>query len=284
MTGPAVGATLTGAARAAEIRADVTARAARSADRGVTVRLAVVVATEDESTAWYVRSLARAAGKTGVACDVVTLPADAAPGLVRDTLAGLSADRRVHGIILQTPLPPGAVAADLAEAIAPGKDVDGANPSSLGRLAAGLPAFAPATAEAVIHLLDAHDVPLRGRTAAVVGRSTVVGKPLAHLLLDRDATVTVCHSRTAGLAEVTRRADIVVAAAGRPGLITAAHVRDGAVVVDVGTNTTADGGLVGDVATAEVARTAAVSPVPGGVGPLTTALLLQHVTLAAEAT
>ncbi|MCL2733462.1 MAG: bifunctional 5,10-methylenetetrahydrofolate dehydrogenase/5,10-methenyltetrahydrofolate cyclohydrolase [Actinomycetia bacterium] len=284
MTAPALGPSLTGSARAAEIRAEVTARTAELAARGIAVRLAVVVATEDESTAWYVRSLARAAGKTGVACDTVTLPADAAPGLLRDTLARLSDDPQVHGIILQTPLPPGAVAADLAGAITPDKDVDGANPSSLGRLAAGLPAFAPATAEAVVQLLDAHEVPLRGRSAAVVGRSTVVGKPLAHLLLDRDATVTVCHSRTPELAAVTRRADVVVAAVGRPGLITAAHVREGAVVVDVGTNATEDGGLVGDVASAEVGRKAAVSPVPGGVGPLTTALLLHHTVQAATRT
>ncbi|SEO14939.1 methenyltetrahydrofolate cyclohydrolase /5,10-methylenetetrahydrofolate dehydrogenase (NADP+) [Actinacidiphila rubida] len=276
MTVPAIGPSLTGAARAARIRAEVTAGAAELA-----ARLAVVVATEDESTAWYVRSLARAAAKTGVACDTVVLPADAAPERVRETLAGLSTDPRVHGIILQTPLPPGAVAADLAGAIAPEKDVDGANPSSLGRLAAGLPAFAPATAEAVVELLDAHDVRLGGRTAAVVGRSTVVGKPLAHLLLDRDATVTVCHSRTPDLAGVTSRADVVVAAAGRPGLITAAHVREGAVVVDVGTNATEDGGLVGDVAAAEVGAKAALSPVPGGVGPITTALLLRHTVMAA---
>ncbi|MBY8878182.1 bifunctional 5,10-methylenetetrahydrofolate dehydrogenase/5,10-methenyltetrahydrofolate cyclohydrolase [Actinacidiphila acidipaludis] len=281
MTAPAVGPTLSGSARAAELRAEVTERAAASTERGVTPRLAVVVATEDESTGWYVRSLARAAGKTGVACDTVQLPTDARPALLRDTLTGLSEDPGVHGIILQTPLPPGSVAADLAGAIAPEKDVDGANPLSLGRLVAGLPAFAPATAEAVMQLLDAHAVPLSGRTVAVVGRSTVVGKPLAHLLLDRDATVTVCHSRTAELASVTRRMDVVVAAAGRPGLITAEHVRDGAVVVDVGTNATEDGALVGDVAAEEVGRKAALSPVPGGVGPITTALLLRHTVSAA---
>jgi methylenetetrahydrofolate dehydrogenase (NADP+) / methenyltetrahydrofolate cyclohydrolase len=281
MTSPALGAVLSGSARAAELRAEVTSRAATLTGDGVPPRLAVVVATEDESTAWYVRSLARAAARTGVACDTVTLPADADPGLLRDTLAGLSEDPQVHGIILQTPLPPGAVAAELAGAIAPDKDVDGANPLSLGRLAAGLPAFAPATAEAVVQLLDAHAVPLSGRTVAVVGRSTVVGKPLAHLLLDRDATVTVCHSRTPELAAVTRETDIVVAAAGRPGLITAGHVRDGAVVVDVGTNATEDGGLVGDVAAEEVARKASLSPVPGGVGPITTALLLRHTVSAA---
>jgi methylenetetrahydrofolate dehydrogenase (NADP+)/methenyltetrahydrofolate cyclohydrolase len=277
-----VAASLSGRGRAEEIRAEVARLAEELTRGGVPPRLAVVVATEDESSAWYVRSIARAAAKSGLVCDVVTLPADSAPGQIREALERLSADPAVHGVILQTPLPEGAVAAELAAALDPAKDVDGANPLSLGRLAAGLPAFAPATAEAVVQLLDAHQVPLAGRTVAVVGRSTVVGKPLAHLLLDRDATVTVCHSRTADLAAVTRQADIVVAAAGRIGLITAAHLGRGAVVVDVGTNPTPEGGLAGDVDASAADRAAAVSPVPGGVGPITTALLLRHTVQAAR--
>jgi methylenetetrahydrofolate dehydrogenase (NADP+)/methenyltetrahydrofolate cyclohydrolase len=282
--GSAATALLDGRPRAKELRADTAGRAERLAAAGTRPRLAVVVATADESTAWYVRSIVRAAGKSGLRCDTVELPADSAPERIGAALAELSADPDVHGVILQTPLPPGAVAADLAAAIDPAKDVDGANPLSLGRLAAGLPAFAPATAEAVVELLDAHGVTLSGRTVAVVGRSTVVGKPLAHLLLARDATVTVAHSRTADLAAVTRQADVVVAAAGRLGLITGAHLREGAVVVDVGTNPTPDGGLAGDVDAASAApRAAALSPVPGGVGPVTTALLLGHTVAAAEA-
>lgn len=275
---------LTGAARAAALRDEAQAIAEELArEHGVRPRLVVVVATDDESTAWYVRSITRAAGKAGIACETVRLPADADADTIRKQLSELSADPEVHGVILQTPLPPGTSAADLAAAIAPGKDVDGANPLSLGRLAAGLPAFAPATAEAVVSLLDAHGIGLAGRAVAVVGRSTVVGKPLAHLLLDRDATVTVCHSRTADLAAATRTADIVVAAAGRAGLITADHLAAGAVVVDVGTNPTEDGGLTGDVdAESAAGRAAALSPVPGGVGPVTTALLLQHTALAAR--
>ncbi len=273
---------LSGKPRAERIRADVTALAGELAEKGTRARLAVVIATADESTAWYVRSIARAAAKCGLDCDLVELGAEAAPERIRGALEELAAERAVHGVILQTPLPPGAVAAELAASLAPEQDVDGANPLSLGRLAAGQPAFAPATAEAVVELLDAHGIALAGRTVAVVGRSTVVGKPLAHLLLDRDATVTVCHSRTADLAAATRRADVVVAAAGRPGLITGAHVREGAVVVDVGTNPTPEGGLVGDVDAASVgAKAAALSPVPGGVGPITTALLLRHTVEAA---
>ncbi|WP_214414414.1 bifunctional 5,10-methylenetetrahydrofolate dehydrogenase/5,10-methenyltetrahydrofolate cyclohydrolase [Sphaerisporangium fuscum] len=276
-------AVMSGKEVAAALRAGAAERAAKLAGDGRRPRLAVVVATADESSAWYVRSIAGAAGKAGIDCDVVDLGPGASPGDIRRSLEGLSADDGVHGIILQTPLPRGATLEDLSSAIVPGKDVDGANPLSLGRLAAGLPAFAPATAEAVVTLLEHHGVEIAGRHAVVVGRSTVVGKPAAHLLLDRNATVTVAHSRTADLAAVTRQADILVAAAGRPGLVTAAHVRPGAVVVDVGTNPTDDGGLVGDVDPAAAEHAAALTPVPGGVGPVTTALLLRHTVQAAEA-
>ncbi|MFD3453426.1 bifunctional 5,10-methylenetetrahydrofolate dehydrogenase/5,10-methenyltetrahydrofolate cyclohydrolase [Streptomyces sp. NPDC058691] len=274
---------LSGRELAAALREETTARATALTEAGRPPRLAVVVATADESSAWYVRSIARAAAKSGIACDIRDLGPDASAAALRAELARLSEDEAVHGVILQTPLPAGAALEDLASAIAPGKDVDGANPVSLGRLAARLPAFAPATAEAVVALLEHHGIELAGRHVAVVGRSTVVGKPAALLLLDRDATVTVCHSRTPDLPAVTAGADVVVAAAGRPGLIAAGHVRPGAVVVDVGTNPTPEGGLVGDVDAASVTPHAgALTPVPGGVGPVTTALLLRHVVQAAE--
>ena len=276
-------ATLSGTELAAGIRAEVAAAAADLTAAGTQPRLAVVVATADESSAWYVRSIARAAEKTGIACSVVDLGETATPDRIRAELAALSADPEVHGIILQTPLPADAVFEDLAASIDPAKDVDGANPLSLGRLAAGLPAFPPATAQAVLVLLDHHGIPLSGAHAVVVGRSTVVGKPAAHLLLQRDATVTVCHSRTKDLAEVTRSADVLVAAVGRPQLITAEHVTEDAVVIDVGTNPTPDGGLVGDVdADAVTGRAAGLTPVPGGVGPVTTALLLRHTVASAR--
>ncbi|MDH6134577.1 methylenetetrahydrofolate dehydrogenase (NADP+)/methenyltetrahydrofolate cyclohydrolase [Kitasatospora sp. MAA4] len=274
---------LSGRELATHLRAEAAARAAELSASGRPPRLAVVTATADESSAWYVRSIAKAAEKTGLACDVHDLGPEAAPAAIRARLEQLSADDTVHGIILQTPLPSGAALEDLASAIAFEKDVDGANPLSLGRLASGLPAFAPATAEAVVVLLEHHRVPLAGRRVAVVGRSTVVGKPAALLLLDRHATVTVCHSRTTDLAAVTAEADVLVAAVGRAGLITAAHVKEGAVVIDVGTNPTADGGLTGDVDAASVdGRAGALTPVPGGVGPVTTALLLRHTVQAAE--
>jgi methylenetetrahydrofolate dehydrogenase (NADP+) / methenyltetrahydrofolate cyclohydrolase len=258
--------------------------AAEAVARAGSVALAVVLATGDESAAWYVRSLAAAATKVGIGCDVTDLGATASAAEIAAVLQRLSADAAVHGIILQTPLPAGLRLAELAALIIPGKDVDGANPVSLGRLTAGLPAFAPATAQAVLQLLDFHGVELAGRRAVVVGRSAVVGKPLAQLVLARDATVTICHSRTPDLAAVTLEADVLVVAAGRAGLITARHIRPGAVVVDVGTNPTADGALVGDVDADGVAAVAgALSPVPGGVGPVTTAQLLLNTAVATGA-
>jgi methylenetetrahydrofolate dehydrogenase (NADP+)/methenyltetrahydrofolate cyclohydrolase len=199
------------------------------------------------------------------------------------TLTQLADDPEVHGVVLQTPLPDGARLADLATTIPPAKDVDGASPESLGRLVAGLPTFVPATAEAVLALLDYYKVELRGKHAVVVGRSVVVGKPTAHLLLDRHATVTICHSRTADLPAITRQADVLVVAAGRAALIGPRHVSPGTTVIDVGTNATPDGGLAGDVDPAVDEIAAALTPVPGGVGPVTTALLLRHVVEAAAA-
>jgi methylenetetrahydrofolate dehydrogenase (NADP+)/methenyltetrahydrofolate cyclohydrolase len=276
-------ANLGGTELAAAIRAEVAAAAAELTVAGTPPRLAVVVATADESSAWYVRSIARTAEKTGIACSVVDLGDTAAPDRIRTELTALSEDPAVHGIILQTPLPPGAVFEDLASAIDPAKDVDGANPLSLGRLAAGLPAFAPATAQAVLALLDHHEVPLSGRNAVVVGRSNVVGKPTAQLLLQRDATVTICHRFTKDLGQFTRAADVLVVAVGLPKLITAEHVAEDAIVIDVGTNPTSEGGLVGDVdADSVTGRAGGLTPVPGGVGPVTTALLLQHTVASAR--
>ena len=270
---------LPGRELAARIRAGVAARAAELGRAGRQPRLAVVTATDDEASAAYVRSIANAAAREGIACDV--LRTTTASGITA-TLAQLGDDPEVHAVMLQTPLPDGALLADLARAIPRAKDVDGASPESLGRLVAGLPAFAPATAEAVLALLDHYQVQLRGRHAVVVGRSVVVGKPVAHLLLDRHATVTICHSRTADLPAITRQADVLVVAVGRAALIGPGHVSPGTIVIDVGTNAT-PGGLAGDVDPAVADVAGALTPVPGGVGPVTTALLLRHVVTATVA-
>lgn len=268
---------LSGRELAARIRAETAQSAATLTERGRQPRLAVVTATGDEASAAYVRSLGNAAVKAGIACDVHR--ADSAGG-VTAVLARLAGDPGVHGIILQTPLPAGASLTELAAAIPPGKDVDGASPQSLGRLLAGLRAYPPATAEAVLALVDHYQVELAGRRAVVVGRSVVVGKPVAHLLLARNATVTICHSRTPDLAAVTREADVLVAAAGRAGLIGPGHLSPAATVIDVGTSVTADGKLAGDVDPAAAAVAGALTPVPGGVGPVTTALLLRNCVMA----
>ena len=272
---------LSGRELAKTIRAAAAAEAAELAQAGRQPRLAVVTANDDGGSAAYVRSIANAAAREGIACDVSRTTTAAG---IAAMLAQLADDPEVHGVILQTPLPDGANLAGLATVIPSAKDVDGASPESLGRLVAGLPAFAPAAAEAVLALLDHYQVELRGRHAVVVGRSVVVGKPVAHLLLDRHATVTICHSRTADLASITRQADVLVTAAGRAALIGPGHVSPGTTVIDVGTNATPGGALAGDVDPAVAAiGGVALTPVPGGVGPVTTALLLRHVVAAAAA-
>ncbi|MFD3471883.1 bifunctional 5,10-methylenetetrahydrofolate dehydrogenase/5,10-methenyltetrahydrofolate cyclohydrolase [Streptomyces sp. NPDC058682] len=271
-----------GRAAAAEIMAEVSAAAAELRSAGTDPTLAIVVPTRDEATAWYVRSIERAAAKAGVSSRVEQLDAPTADD-ISGLLRRLSADPSVHGIICQTPLPDGVRLDEVTGHIDPGKDVDGANPTSLGQLAAGLPTFAPATAAAVLELLHREKAELSGARTVVVGRSTVVGKPAALLLLNEHATVTVCHSRTAALPEVCADADILVVAVGRAHFVGAEHIKPGAVVIDVGTNPTADGGLTGDVdpAAAE-GRAGSYTPVPGGVGPVTTALLLRHTVAAAR--
>lgn len=250
---------------------------------GLRATLAVVVATDNGSTHWYVRSIERAAERAGFNCRVLDLGPDATAQVLVSVLKDLSSDPSVNGIILQTPLPAGVATDELVGHIAPEKDIDGANPLSLGRLAVGQASFAPATARAVIEILDHFDVPLIGRNVAVIGCSAVVGKPLSLLLLERGATITVCHSRSGPLERYTTAADVVVVAAGRPGLVTGAHVSAEAVVIDVGTNALPDGSLVGDVDEDSVRGVAAaLTPVPGGVGTVTTSLLLLQTAEAAQ--
>lgn len=276
-------ALLSGKPLARLLHLQATAQAKALAEGGLRPTLAVVVATEDGSTHWYVRSIERAAENAGIACRIVDLGHDATEQVLTDALQDLSREPSVNGIILQTPLPPGVRADELVRHIAPEKDVDGANPLSLGLLAVGQRAFAPATARAVIEMLEHFEIPMAGRNVVVVGRSTVVGKPLALLLMQKDATTTVCHSRSGPLERYTKSADIVVVAAGRSGLLTGTDVSPQSVVIDVGTNVLPDGSLTGDVDEASVGSVAAaLTPVPGGVGSVTTSLLLLHTTDAAR--
>jgi len=268
-----------GRAIAAEIADEVKGLVARAPRPP---RLAVVLPSDDEAAGWYVRSIQRTASRVGIGCQVDEL-FEAGASVIARRLDVLSSDPDVDGIICQTPLPSGLRLTDVGSHIAPGKDVDGANPVSLGRLASGMPSFAPATAAAVLEILQREHVRLTGARAVVVGRSIVVGKPAALLLLAQDATVTVCHSRTADLAAVCASADVLVAAVGRARMIGAEYIKPGAVVIDVGTNPDPSGGdgLVGDVAADEAGAAEALTPVPGGVGPVTTMMLMLHTARAA---
>jgi methylenetetrahydrofolate dehydrogenase (NADP+)/methenyltetrahydrofolate cyclohydrolase len=238
-----------------------------------------LVSGADEAAAAYGRQIERQFARRGLA--VAHARVEAADFLRH--LHGLNADRDVDGILLLTPLPEGASAEAAALAIDPSKDVDGQHPTNLGRIGQRRPVFAPATALGGLRLLRHYEVELRGARVVVVGRSPVVGMPLALLLIDADATVTVCHSRTREIARVTREADVLCVAMGRAGFITPDHVKPGAVVVDFGTNPTPDGSLVGDVQTAAVQEIAsAITPVPGGAGPTTVAVLAEQTLHAAK--
>ena len=281
MTGPA--RLIDGAAIAREVRAGVARRAAALADAGVQTGLAVILVGDDPASQVYVRNKIKACAEAGIRSLQETYPADLSEAALLARIATLNGDRSVHGILVQLPLPAHISAARVIEAIAAHKDVDGYSVESAGRLLAGLPGFRPCTPAGCMALIESTGAALRGKHAVVIGRSNTVGKPMALLLLQADATVTVCHSRTPDLAEHTRRADVVVAAVGRAGTLSAAMVKPGAIVIDVGMNRDAAGKLCGDVDFAAVSQIAgAITPVPGGVGPMTIAMLLSNTVDAAE--
>jgi len=273
---------LDGKSLAAQIRAEVKGKVAALAQRGIRPGLAVVLAGEDPASRVYVRNKVRACEETGVRSTLLELPASVSEGELLDTVTRLNSDRSVHGILVQLPLPRQVNAAKVLESVSPRKDVDGFHDANLGALLAGAPRIVPCTPAGVMRLLDYAKVPLAGRRAVVIGRSNIVGKPLALLLLQRDATVTVCHSKTAALETVAREADILVAAIGRAKLVGAAMVKPGACVIDVGVNRLPDGSLAGDVDYEAVRSVAGwITPVPGGVGPMTIAMLLENCVKAA---
>jgi methylenetetrahydrofolate dehydrogenase (NADP+)/methenyltetrahydrofolate cyclohydrolase len=244
--------------------------------------LAVVLVGDNPASAVYVRNKDRAANAAGLATHTVRLPADTSEELLITEIARLNADPAVDGILVQLPLPPQIASQAVIEAVDPEKDVDGFHPLNVGRLAIGHPGLIPCTPAGVMKLLTTATVTLEGARALVIGRSNVVGRPMAALMLASHATVTVAHSRTTDLAAECRRADIIVAAIGRPELVRGDWITPGATVIDVGVNRLADGKLVGDVAFAEVVQVAGViTPVPGGVGPMTIACLLENTVTAA---
>ncbi len=244
--------------------------------------LAVVIVGRDAPSTVYLEQIIRGCAKVGIDARFVELEGEATEAAVVDTIRGLNADPRVDGVIVQMPLPPTIRLRSVIDTIDPAKDIDGIHPLNAGLLRLGYDGFLPATAHASVEILRRSGIEIAGRDATVIGRSAVVGMPAAFLLVREDATVTVCHSRTRDLAAKVKAADIVVVAAGHPGLVTGDMLKPGAVVVDVGINIV-DGRIVGDVEFESAARVAsAITPVPGGVGPLTNALLLTHLIRAAE--
>lgn len=243
--------------------------------------LAIVLVGDDPASELYVKKKLQKAEEVGVLASLKRLGLDASEAQVLDLVKSLNNDASVDGFIVQSPLPKKINYARVVEAISPKKDVDGWTSTNMGRMFLGISeTFMPATPMGIIKMLDYYGVHFAGKNATVVGRGNVVGKPLAFMLLERNATVTICHSKTANLAEHTKNADILIAAAGKPGLITGPMVKEGAYVIDVGTNRVGDK-TVGDVEFAGVIKRAHCSPVPGGVGPMTVAMLISNVVEAA---
>jgi len=274
---------LDGRTAAAEVRSEVASEVADLKKRGVPVRLDVILAGDDPASITYVASKERDSEEVGIESKVHRFSADVTQEELSDLVGRLNEDTAVSGFFIQLPLPEGLDPMPLISSIIPARDVDGLSPESVGRLAVGLPSLLPCTPHGVIQLLKRNGIEFSGREAVVVGRSNLVGKPLAQLLLRENATVTLCHSRTRDLPEVTRRADILVVAAGKREMVGSEHVAEGSVVVDVGIHRKEEGGLVEDVRFDEVEpRAAWISPVPGGVGPMTRAMLLHNTVMAAR--
>ena len=266
---------------AAEVREQAARVSGEITAGGVTPCLAVVLVGNDPASASYVRMKERDCAEVGIESRDHRLPETTGQTELDELIDGLNADPTVHGILVQMPLPAHLDAESVIARIAPEKDVDGFHPESLGRLVRGLDGFRACTPAGVMEMLRAYDIDPTGMNAVVVGRSTIVGKPMALMLLEANATVTVCHSRTRDLAAVCREADLIVAAIGRPQMIDATYVKPGAVVIDVGINRT-EQGMVGDVDYASVEPIAsAITPVPGGVGPMTRAMLMRNTVAAA---
>ena len=277
---------LSGKEFAARIKEDAARGVAKLKAAGVLPRLAVIIVGSDPASEVYVRNKQRTCEELGIRSDHIALPAETTKEELLACIEELNVDPEVHGILVQLPLP--AQIAEYEEEILshidPRKDVDGFHPVNVGHLVLGAPGLRPCTPAGCIRMLDYAGIPIEGAHAVIIGRSNIVGKPMAHLLLERNATVTICHSRTQNLAAIARTADILVAAVGRPRFVTADMVKEGATVIDVGINRIAPKQLVGDVDfDAAAAVAGAITPVPGGVGLLTVAMLMENVVQAAKA-
>lgn len=274
-----------GKQRAADIREELAAETRQLSAQGLTPGLAVVLVGRDPASEVYVRNKRAACEKCGIASFSHDLPETTSEAELLARIEGLNRDPKVHGILVQLPLPKQIDSMRVIEAIDPAKDVDGFHPMNVGLLSIGEPCLAPCTPTACMDLIATTGFPIAGANAVVIGRSNIVGKPVAMMLTARNATVTVCHSKTADLATEIGRAQIVVAAIGRAGFVKGSWIQPGAIVIDVGINRTPEGKLTGDVEfEAAAGRAAAITPVPGGVGPMTIAMLLKNTVTAARRT
>lgn len=272
-----------GKAVAAKVREQVANTVSELAEKGIKPGLAVVIVGDDPASHTYVNNKKKACAEVGIHSEEYALPAQTSQHQLMDLIAELNARKDIHGILVQSPLPGGLDEEAVVEAIDPEKDVDAFHPSNVGRIMIGNYHFLPCTPAGVIELLRAEQVEIAGKNCVVIGRSNIVGKPMAMLLLHNDATVTICHSKTSNLKEICRNADILVAAVGKPKFVTADMVKPGAVVIDVGMDRDENGRLCGDVDFDEVETVASlITPVPGGVGPMTIAMLLCNTLAAAE--
>ena len=274
-----------GKAIAAKIRTEIAAAVRELKQTGVTPGLAVVLVGDDPSSRVYVNMKEKACHEAGIFSDEYKLPADTSEAELLALVNRLNNDPKIHGILVQLPLPPQIDTDTVLEAISPSKDADGFHPYNIGRLSIGKPLFQPCTPYGVMVMLKEEGVDLKGKEVVVIGRSNIVGKPVAMMCLAQHATVTVCHSRTRDLPDVVRRADVVIAAVGRPEMVKGDWIKEGAVVIDVGVNRVGEKKLVGDVDFAAAGkRAAAITPVPGGVGPMTITMLLHNTLESAKRT
>ena len=246
-------------------------------EKGIVPKLSVVLVGDDPASKVYVRNKEKSAAKVGIDSETIKLPAETTEEELVDLVKKLNNDPEVNGILVQLPLPDHISKDRIIETISPEKDADGFHPYNLGRLLAGIPSVIPCTPNGIMRMLDEIGFELKGKNAVVIGRSVIVGKPVAQLLLSRHATVTTCHSRTKNLEFYTKNADVLVVAVGKPEIVNGDMIKEGAVVIDVGINRMEDGKLVGDVHFESASRVASwITPVPGGVGPMTVAMLLYN--------
>ncbi|MEA2014736.1 MAG: bifunctional methylenetetrahydrofolate dehydrogenase/methenyltetrahydrofolate cyclohydrolase FolD [Thermodesulfobacteriota bacterium] len=268
-----------------DVRSEIREKTLRlKEERGIVPGLAVVLVGDDPASQIYVRGKKNACEEVGFLSKEFKLPADTSEAKLLNIIDGLNHDHEIHGFLVQLPVPEHIKTDAIIEAIDPRKDVDGFHPCNVGKLFSGNPYHRSCTPAGIMELLDRYEIEIKGKEAVIVGRSNIVGKPLILMLLERHATVTVCHTRTKELSAVTKRAEILVAAAGKPEMIRGDMIRDGAVVIDVGINRLDTGRLVGDVAFSDAyERASYITPVPGGVGPMTIAMLLRNTLAAASA-